>query len=91
MKKITVLIILLFFVGIVSEPCFALNIGTYKSESEYGLFDGFKINWKRQNKDQKFIEVREESNKQDTEKELKYYNETEYERTRYMYDGKSIL
>ena len=52
-------------------PCFAVNIGTYQTETEYGLLDGLKINWKR--------------------KELKYYNEDEYYRTKYMYEGKSII
>lgn len=37
-----------------------MMIGTYKSETEYGLFDGFKFNFKRQ-KGQKFVEIRSET------------------------------
>lgn len=90
MKKIYVLI-LLFFILAGDVPCFAVNIGTYKTETEYGLLDGFKVNWKRKDKTQPFIEPREESKIQDKEKELRYYKESEYERTKFMYDGKAIL
>lgn len=72
-------------------PAFAVNIGTYQTETEYGLLDGFKINWKRKDKNQPFIEPREESSEFEKRKELKYYNEDEYYRTKYMYEGKSIL
>ena len=72
-------------------PCFAINVGTYKTETEYGLLDGFKINWKRKDKNQPFIEPREESTKKEAERDLRYYKESEYERTRYMYDGRAIL
>lgn len=72
-------------------PTFAVNIGTYQTETEYGLLDGFKINWKRKDKNQPFIEPREESSEFEKRKELKYYNEDEYYRTKYMYEGKSIL
>ena len=43
-------------------PTFAVNIGTYQTETEYGLLDGFKINWKRKDKNQPFIETEPESN-----------------------------
>ncbi len=72
-------------------PSYAVNVGTYKTETEYGLLDGFKFNWKRKDKSIPFIEPREESSARDKEKELKNYNESEYERTRYMYDGKAII
>ena len=72
-------------------PVYALNVGTYKTETEYGLLDGFKINWKRKDKTQPFIEPREESTKKDMEREYKNYQESEYERTKYMYEGKSII
>ncbi len=77
--------------GMNIEPCIAINIGTYKTETEYGLLDGFKINWKRKDKSQKFIEPREESTKEQAEKDMQYYKETEYERTKYLYDGKTII
>lgn len=92
MKK-NMLILLFIFIFIVSAvpPCFAVNIGTYKTETEYGLLDGFKVNWKRKDKSKPFIEPREESTKHEKERELKNYNESEYERTRYMYDGRAII
>ena len=90
MKKIMSIIILsLFITGFIS-PVFAINVGTYKTETEYGLLDGFKFNWKRK-EGQKFIEPREQSSRKDMEKEYKDYQETEYERTKYMYDGIAII
>lgn len=91
MKKYFVLLYILVFILSVSMPSYAVNIGTYKTETEYGLLDGFKFNWKRTDKSQPFIEPREESSKKDKEKELNYYKESEYERTKFMYDGKAIL
>ncbi len=88
-KKITIL--LLFILIISSIPSFAINIGTYKTETEYGLLDGFKVNWKRKDKQPPFIEPREESSKQEKERDYKYYKENEYEYTKYMYEGKSII
>ena len=42
MKKIfPVLALLLFF----QSPIFAVNFGSYKSETDYGLIDGFKFNF----------------------------------------------
>lgn len=91
MKKIIALIFLSIFVLAEAMPVYAINIGTYKTETEYGLLDGFKINWKRKDKSQKFIEVREESSKEEKMKDLKNYKESEYERTKYMYDGRAVL
>ena len=72
-------------------PVWAVNIGTYKTETEYGLLDGFKVNWKKKDKNTPFIEPREESTKREKERDLKYYKENEYEFTKYMYEGRSIL
>lgn len=92
LKKLLSLFILLSISYILAMPAaYALNIGTYKTETEYGLLDGFKINWKRKDKTTPFIEPREESTKQESEKELKYYKESEYERTKFMYEGKAII
>lgn len=90
MKKIMSLLIL----GIIlvsATPVFAINIGTYKTETEYGLLDGFKVNWKRKDKETPFIEPREESTQKEKEADLKYYKDKEYEYTKYMYEGQSIL
>lgn len=91
MKKILILTIVFILSLIPVLPCFAINIGTYKTETEYGLIDGFKVNWKRKDKSKKFIEVKEESTKEQNKKEMKNYKESEYERIRYMYEGKAIL
>ncbi len=91
MKKVIVLSFIFVMSLFIVSPCFAVNIGTYKTETEYGLLDGFKINWKRTDKSQKFIEPREESTKEEYEREYRNYKESEYERTKYMYDGRAIL
>ncbi len=91
MKKFMILSYLFIFSILSIMPSYAVNIGTYKTETEYGLLDGFKVNWKRKDKSQPFIEPREESTKKEKEKELYYYKESEYERTKFMYDGKAIL
>ncbi len=91
MKKYISLLILSILMFMYTAPCFAVNIGTYKTETEYGLLDGFKINWKRKDKSQPFIEPREQSTQFEKEKEYKDYAESEYERTKYMYDGRAIL
>ncbi len=91
MKKISKILLVCFIITAIMTPAYAINIGTYKTESEYGLLDGFKFNWKRQNKNQKFIEVRENPTKEDSEKEYRDYKNTEYERTKFMYEGKSII
>ncbi len=91
MKKKIAILSIIACITLSVVPCFAINIGTYQTETEYGLLDGFKINWKRKDKSQPFIEPREESTKFQKQKELKYYNEDEYYRTKYMYEGKSIL
>ena len=91
MKKIiSILFIAVLLCELAPVAC-AVNVGTYKTETEYGLLDGFKINWKRKNKDIPFIEPREESDKRDKEREMQYYEEDEYYRTKYMYDGKAIF
>ena len=91
MKKVIVLSFIFVMSLFIVSPWFAVNIGTYKTETEYGLLDGFKINWKRTDKSQKFIEPREESTKEEYEREYRNYKESEYERTKYMYDGRAIL
>lgn len=91
MKKIISLLIIAIIFLDIAPAVYAVNIGTYKTETEYGLLDGFKINWKRKDKDIPFIEPREESDKRDKEKEMQFYEEDEYYRTKYMYDGKAIF
>ncbi len=91
MKKIITLLYVLIFMFSIVPSVQAINIGTYKTETEYGLLDGFKINWKRKDKSVPFIEPREESDKRQKDREMKYQDEDEYYRTKYMYEGKAIL
>ena len=91
MKKIIAIFFIISMIYTQALPAMALNVGTYKTESEYGLLDGFKFNWKRTDKSKPFIEPRESSNKNQLEKEYQDYKDTEYERTKYMYEGKSII
>jgi len=57
MKKILFLILTLFFV----MPVFAVNFGTYKTETEYGLIDGFKWNFFNRDKDQPLVQLKSET------------------------------
>lgn len=92
MKKIlSVCMVLCTLLCVYAPASYAVNIGTYKTETEYGLLDGFKFNWKRQDKSKPFIEPRDASTKQELEKEYRDYKETEYERTKFLYEGKSII
>ena len=53
MKKIISILFIAVLMCELMPMAYAVNIGTYKTESEYGLLDGFKINWKRKNKDKR--------------------------------------
>ena len=86
-KSILFLLILCSFI----LPVSAVNIGTYQTESEYGLLDGFKINWKKKDKSQPFIEAREESTKQERDKEKADIKKDEYQYTKYLYDGQAVF
>lgn len=59
MKKICLGIFLLLLLA--QNSVFAINIGAYKPETEYGLIDGFKFNFGRKNKDEKFIQIKSET------------------------------
>lgn len=88
-KILSLSIVFILFTNII--PSYAINVGTYQSESEYGLIDGFKFNWKRKDKSQPFIEPREESTKKERDKERQEMKENEYQYTKYMYEGKSVI
>ena len=57
MKKI----FLLFFTLLISSSVFAVNIGTYKTETEYGLIDGFKWNFFNRDKDTPLVQLKSET------------------------------
>ena len=58
MKKILFSLILLTIIQI---PSLAINFGMYKSESEYGLIDGFKWNFFNREKDQPLVQLKSET------------------------------
>ena len=58
MKKIFFVILIPFFFQI---STFGLNIGTYKTETEYGLIDGFKFNFFNRDKDTPFVQLKSET------------------------------
>jgi hypothetical protein len=58
MKKILFLLCISFFV---SSSAFAVNFGTYKTESEYGLIDGFKWNFFNRDKSQPLVQLKSET------------------------------
>ena len=51
MKKIFFVFAVVFIFSFLLNPVFAINFGTYKTETDYGLIDGFK--WNFFNKDGK--------------------------------------
>ena len=87
-KRITAISLMFTFCNL---SAFAINVGSYKTESEYGLIDGFKFNWKRSDKTQPFIEKREESTQAEREKERQEIKKNEYQYTKYLYEGKSMI
>jgi len=58
MKKIYFIFL---FLIIFSTSAFAVNFGTYKTETEYGLIDGFKWNIFNREKGQPLVELRSET------------------------------
>ena len=58
MKK-TALILSLFL--IFSTQVFAVNFGMYKTETEYGLIDGFKWNFFNRDKDTPLVQLKSET------------------------------
>ena len=58
MKKIFVTFLFVLFT---IYPVFAVNFGTYKTETEYGLIDGFKWNFFNREKGQPLVELKSET------------------------------
>ncbi len=91
MIKRFILFVIILSIAVNVMPVYAVNIGTYQTETEYGLLDGFKINWKRKDKSTPFIEPREESTKEERAKEKADIKKDEYQYTKYLYDGKAVI
>ncbi len=60
MKKIKGIFLLIVFLGTLNAA-FAFNIGTYKTETDYGLIDGFKFNVFGKREGEKMIELKSET------------------------------
>ncbi len=58
MKKI---FLTFLFVLFSVYPVFAVNFGTYKTETDYGLIDGFKWNFFNREKGQPLVEIKSET------------------------------
>ena len=54
-------ILIALFLIVVQMPSFAINFGTYKTETEYGLIDGFKWNFFNRDKDKPLVELKSET------------------------------
>ena len=54
-------ILIALFLIVVQMPSFAINFGTYKTETEYGLIDGFKWNFFNREKGQPLVELKSET------------------------------
>ena len=54
-------IVIILFLIITQIPSFAINFGSYKAETEYGLIDGFKWNFFNREKDQPFVQLKSET------------------------------
>ena len=58
MKKIFYTVL---FLVLVAAPSFAVNFGTYKTETDYGLIDGFKWNFFNREKGQPLVQLKSET------------------------------
>ncbi len=58
MKKFFLSILFLFFAVM---PSFAINFGSYRSETDYGLIDGFKWNFFNREKGQPLVQIKSET------------------------------
>ena len=53
----------LLFLALLSlqMPLFAINFGSYKAETEYGIIDGFKWNFFNRDKDTPLVQIKSET------------------------------
>ncbi len=82
---------ILFLSIIFVAPTPAFILGSYQSESEYGLWDGFKFNVGERKKGQKFVELRsdiEAKDKNPTKKKKKLENGyDDYQNYKFLQEG----
>lgn len=58
MKRFFLLFLLLLSIQM---PLFAINFGSYKAETEYGIIDGFKWNFFNRDKDTPLVQIKSET------------------------------
>lgn len=89
MKKIKAFLFLALFL-LSLNGVNAMNIGTYKSETDYGLIDGFKFNVFGRREGEKMIELKSET-KEDIERREREKNvpveQDEYQLFRFIQDN----
>ena len=89
MKKIKAFLFLVLFL-LSLNGANAMNIGTYKSETDYGLIDGFKFNVFGRREGEKMIELKSET-KEDIERREREKNvpveQDEYQLFRFIQDN----
>lgn len=94
MKKI---LTALFFIFLIQPASFGLNFGMYKPEEDYGLIDGLKFNFSKQDRleGKQLIQLKTEDSKEKArmEKEKKAYEankdqkaDDEYQMFKFMLD-----
>ena len=54
-------ILIALFLIISQIPAFAVNFGSYKAETEYGLIDGFKWNFFNRDKEKPLVQLKSET------------------------------
>jgi len=88
MKKIFLLI---FTVFLFCSPSFAINFGSYKPETDYGLIDGFKWNFFNRGENKPIVqlksETKEEQERLEREKNKPKEEQDEIRLYRFMLDN----
>ncbi len=90
MKKIKSAILFVIFLSAIC-PAFTVNIGTYKTETEYGLIDGFKFNFFGRRDGEKMIqlksETKEEQERLEREKDKPPEKQDEYQLFKFIQEN----
>ena len=85
--------ILLFFLLV--SPVWAVNFGTYKTETDYGLIDGFKWNFFNKDKDAPLVqlksETKEEIERLEKEKSKPKQEQDEIQMYKFMLDNVNVF
>ena len=88
MKKIFFIVLFLLFLQL---PSSAQNFGTYKTETEYGLIDGFKWNFFNREKNAPLVQIKSETKEEqiriESEKNKPKEEQDEIQLYRFMLDN----